>query len=251
MWSPSGSVWTNLTDNCSRVQLWANSAVGRLSSVYVRTANSGGGSPVKEAYAVARYPFIGVVLALLLASCSVSALASTPQQSATTNPHGPLSMRCENCHTTDGWTPIRVAPEFNHDQTHYPLRGGHEKVACTQCHAKLIFSDVGKNCADCHADIHLQKIRRRLRSMPCLARVVHVPAAGPQSSKSLSADRSARRGGMRGLSQIRCRRAIPRSAVLLRMSLHGVQTNDKSQSCGPEFSANVRFLPFTGHLAGS
>jgi hypothetical protein len=30
----------------------------------------------------------------------------------------------------------------------------HEKVYCTQCHARPIFTDVGKNCADCHADIH-------------------------------------------------------------------------------------------------
>ena len=30
----------------------------------------------------------------------------------------------------------------------------HEKVACTLCHAKPVFTNVGKNCADCHADIH-------------------------------------------------------------------------------------------------
>ncbi len=30
----------------------------------------------------------------------------------------------------------------------------HEKVLCTQCHVKLVFTNVGQKCADCHADIH-------------------------------------------------------------------------------------------------
>ena len=79
------------------------------------------------------------------------------QESATPNPHGPLLIPCENCHTAAGWSPIRGNPDFNHNRTKFPLTGGHEKVACTQCHAKAVFTDVGRNCADCHADIHLRK----------------------------------------------------------------------------------------------
>ena len=30
----------------------------------------------------------------------------------------------------------------------------HEKVECTECHVKLVFTNVGTKCADCHADIH-------------------------------------------------------------------------------------------------
>jgi hypothetical protein len=30
----------------------------------------------------------------------------------------------------------------------------HERVACTQCHVKLVFTNVGEKCSDCHADIH-------------------------------------------------------------------------------------------------
>ncbi len=30
----------------------------------------------------------------------------------------------------------------------------HERVACTQCHVKLVFTNVGQRCSDCHADIH-------------------------------------------------------------------------------------------------
>jgi len=71
-----------------------------------------------------------------------------------TNPHGPLAIPCQNCHTYTSWKPIRAVPEFNHDHTGYPLRGMHQKVACTQCHTSLVFKNVSKTCADCHADIH-------------------------------------------------------------------------------------------------
>jgi hypothetical protein len=35
----------------------------------------------------------------------------------------------------------------------------HEGVACTQCHAKPVFSDTGTSCGDCHANIHRGKMR--------------------------------------------------------------------------------------------
>jgi Cytochrome c3 len=91
--------------------------------------------------------------------CALQAHAQGPQRAAqkpvTRNPHGPaLTIPCENCHTSLSWKPIRSIPEFEHDKTRYPLRGMHEKVACTQCHVKLVFTNVGQRCADCHADIH-------------------------------------------------------------------------------------------------
>jgi hypothetical protein len=75
-------------------------------------------------------------------------------QAKVTNPHGPISMPCQDCHTYTSWKPIRSNPEFNHDSTGYPLRGMHEKVTCTKCHTSLIFKNVSTHCADCHADIH-------------------------------------------------------------------------------------------------
>ena len=91
--------------------------------------------------------------------CALQAHAQGPQRAAqkpvTRNPHGPaLNIPCENCHTSLSWKPIRSIPEFEHDKTRYPLRGMHEKVACTQCHVKLVFTNVGQKCSDCHADIH-------------------------------------------------------------------------------------------------
>jgi hypothetical protein len=75
-------------------------------------------------------------------------------QAKVTNPHGPLNIPCQNCHTYTSWKPIRANPEFNHDSTGYPLRGMHQKVGCTQCHTSMIFKNVSTKCADCHADIH-------------------------------------------------------------------------------------------------
>ncbi len=90
----------------------------------------------------------------------LSSLASATNQSSpgTYSPHGNLNIPCQNCHTANGWKPIRAIPEFNHDQTRYPLRGLHQRVACTQCHAKPVFRYVGTRCQDCHADIHKRQL---------------------------------------------------------------------------------------------
>lgn len=95
---------------------------------------------------------------LSLRAFAFSAGPGSPQSEAKRNPHGPLTVPCENCHTPAGWRPIRAVPEFDHNKTKYPLRGMHEKVKCVQCHAKPIFTNVGKNCADCHADIHRRQM---------------------------------------------------------------------------------------------
>lgn len=100
------------------------------------------------------------LVAPLLAGMSLQKPAeeSRPQvggpQAKITNPHGPISVPCQNCHTYTSWKPARSNPEFNHDQTGYPLRGMHQKVECTKCHSSLIFKKVSSHCADCHADIH-------------------------------------------------------------------------------------------------
>ncbi len=89
---------------------------------------------------------------------SVLVFAQARQQPVSRSPHGGLSIPCQNCHTSVGWKPIRAVPEFDHNKTKYPLRGLHENVACTQCHAKMVFSDTGIHCADCHADIHRRQM---------------------------------------------------------------------------------------------
>lgn len=96
---------------------------------------------------------------MLVFGVAVSSAANSQNQvggpqAKVTNPHGPISIPCQSCHTYTSWKPIRSNPEFNHDSTGYPLRGMHAKVGCTECHSSLVFKNVSTTCADCHADIH-------------------------------------------------------------------------------------------------
>lgn len=79
---------------------------------------------------------------------------SESPQASSRNPHGAITIPCENCHTFTSWKPIRSVPEFDHNRTRFPLRGMHESVRCRQCHILLVFTNVGARCADCHADLH-------------------------------------------------------------------------------------------------
>ena len=101
------------------------------------------------------------VLATLLASSGVL-VAQTSKAARMQNPHGPLAIACENCHTTTSWAPIRKTVEFDHNrETKYPLRGLHQNVACNSCHLRKVFTNVGHQCADCHADIHRRQLGAR------------------------------------------------------------------------------------------
>ena len=91
------------------------------------------------------------LLMLFMACVANLALA---QKKSSRNPHGPINIPCENCHTNTSWKPIRAIPEFDHDRTRYPLLGMHAKVDCTQCHTNPVFTKISTRCADCHADIH-------------------------------------------------------------------------------------------------
>ena len=97
---------------------------------------------------------IDLIVSLLLFASAVPGAAQGQAPASTRSPHGPLNIPCQNCHTLSGWKPIRNVPEFDHNQTRYPLRGMHQNVACTQCHIKPVFTNVSQRCADCHADIH-------------------------------------------------------------------------------------------------
>jgi len=100
-------------------------------------------------------------LAVLLISAQLTALplVAADQQEANPranvrSPHGALARPCEDCHTRIAWTPLRSLPEFNHNDTKYPLRGMHMEVGCKQCHTNMVFTKVSMRCADCHADLH-------------------------------------------------------------------------------------------------
>src|SRR5450432_1934108 len=96
--------------------------------------------------------------AILILFAASHAVGQTQGIATSQSPHGSLNLPCANCHTAQGWKPIRAVPEFDHNQTAYPLRGMHVGVACTSCHIKMVFNNVGSKCQDCHADIHKRQL---------------------------------------------------------------------------------------------
>ena len=98
------------------------------------------------------------LLVLLLSFPGVASSAVPQAAGGTHSPHGNLNIPCQNCHTANAWRPIRSVPEFDHNQTRYPLRGMHQAVTCAQCHVKPVFTNVGLRCQDCHADIHKRQL---------------------------------------------------------------------------------------------
>ena len=96
--------------------------------------------------------------AALLVMLVINTGPAQAQATGTHSPHGNLNVPCQNCHTASAWRPIRAVPEFDHNQTRYPLRGMHQSVTCTQCHVKPVFANVGQRCQDCHADIHRRQL---------------------------------------------------------------------------------------------
>ena len=74
---------------------------------------------------------------------------------ATANPHGDLSLPCQECHTAEAWSPLRQPLPFDHGKaTGFPLVAAHREVACLGCHEDLRFRRVASACADCHQDPH-------------------------------------------------------------------------------------------------
>ena len=71
--------------------------------------------------------------------------------------HGHLGTACAKCHVTTSFKKINRA-SFDHDRTHYPLRGRHAVVACDKCHdfsgGKIQSSPRFASCNDCHKDAH-------------------------------------------------------------------------------------------------
>lgn len=73
------------------------------------------------------------------------------------DPHaGRFRGACAKCHVTSDWKSINRG-NFDHEQTRYPLRGRHAKVACEKCHdPKVPGSERPKFalCTDCHREPH-------------------------------------------------------------------------------------------------
>jgi predicted CXXCH cytochrome family protein len=94
-----------------------------------------------------KWPLWGVFVLLLF--CQAKAQIATAN-----NPHGKIKIACNDCHTTKGWSPLRLDLKFKHEKTGFALEGQHAVVECKQCHASLKFTGAPKDCKSCHQDVH-------------------------------------------------------------------------------------------------
>ena len=77
-----------------------------------------------------------------------------------TDPHGGQfgGRTCDGCHTVEAWERVT----FNHDDTRYPLRGAHVRLACARCHTPapdrpggpIRFHGLPLTCEGCHTSPH-------------------------------------------------------------------------------------------------
>ena len=94
------------------------------------------------------------------------------------SPHGEdFKMNCAACHTSDSWeisldnwnfdepvSPREIddlaqalpadSIRFNHNETAFPLEGGHAATDCRLCHEALVFTETNTECISCHTDLH-------------------------------------------------------------------------------------------------
>jgi len=92
------------------------------------------------------------------------------------SPHGKdFKMNCAACHSSDSWDiPLEAwdfdqtrSPKidlsnqfpsdsirFNHNNTNFPLEGGHASTDCRLCHEALVFEETNTACISCHTDLH-------------------------------------------------------------------------------------------------
>ena len=68
-----------------------------------------------------------------------------------------VSPDCAECHTEYGFLGSLYTIEL-HNQTKFPLEGGHLATPCFACHLdekeKWTFRNIGERCVDCHEDVH-------------------------------------------------------------------------------------------------
>lgn len=66
--------------------------------------------------------------------------------------HGELGEKCATCHNERGWK----SANFDHDETHFPLRDKHRSIKCEACHVGGVSGDkasklkLERSCVACH-----------------------------------------------------------------------------------------------------
>ena len=60
---------------------------------------------------------------------------------------GRFGKKCGDCHTTKAWDPST----FDHEKTHFGLKGKHDEAECMACHKGILFQEkLSLKCVGCH-----------------------------------------------------------------------------------------------------
>ncbi len=62
--------------------------------------------------------------------------------------NGRFGTECQRCHIPEEWDRVT----FNHNETDFPLTGGHARVECEVCHAEGKFTGLELLCVACHRE---------------------------------------------------------------------------------------------------
>jgi hypothetical protein len=97
----------------------------------------------------------GAGLRFVFESLRCESCHADPHELTSLSSTGPRE--CAGCHAAATWEEVA----FDHATTTFVLDGAHREVACGLCHAStaaqgaaLRFTTAGRECADCHGDVH-------------------------------------------------------------------------------------------------
>lgn len=146
------------------------------------------------------YPLLGKHTSVECAKCHIPAGAATLyiiKFSACTDchkdyhggqfAHPPYAGKCEACHTVQGFSPSTFTLA-KHQQLQFKLTGGHEAVACADCHKSPasgktgVFHFSSLSCTACHADPHRGQFSKRMSVGSRGCEVCHTTRAWPELS---------------------------------------------------------------------
>jgi len=109
-------------------------------------------------HAQTAFPLAGQHAPLACAGChqgarTIADLRAAPQDcvgchQADDAHDGQFGQDCAACHTPDDWGQAT----FDHNQTAFPLTGGHAQVACQDCHRDGVYQGTPQDCVGCHDD---------------------------------------------------------------------------------------------------
>ncbi len=82
---------------------------------------------------------------------------------------GKFGPNCSGCHTTENFAVAKMAKDFDHNKTGYPIVGRHIGVDCTKCHTSGKMTDPVAHaaCKDCHRDEHRGQFAARADGGKC------------------------------------------------------------------------------------